>query len=128
LLQDWVSERLNGEKRKITWDLIPVAWDYDDPIDPFGYISPGDNALTNDPPLAGRLQLAKDYIISWYPEGTSNKLFGGFSCDLHILDANSNGKPESPSFYDQLRSGQTYQGHFANAMNEMAEVYKSLKP
>ncbi len=126
LLEEWVYERINEEQRKIIWNLIPVAWDYDDPLDPFGYIFPGDNALTNDPPVPGRLHLSKDYIISWYPAGTANRLFGGFSCDLHILEANSYGKPESPTFYDQLRSGQPYQGYFSGAMNEVAEVYESL--
>jgi hypothetical protein len=128
LLQEWVNERLNGDTRKITWNLIPVAWDYDDPLDPFGYIFPGDNALTNDPPVPGRLHLSQQYIISWYPRGTANRLFGGFSCDLHILEANSYGRPESPTFYEQLRSGQPYQGYFANAMKEVAEVYENLMP
>ncbi len=31
LLQDWVNERINDEPRRIIWNLIPVAWDYDAP-------------------------------------------------------------------------------------------------
>lgn len=126
LLNDWVNERITGESRKIIWNLIPVAWDYDAPLDPFSYIFPGDDALINDPPIPGRLKLSKDYIVSWYQNGTSNKLFGGFSCDLHILEANSYGKPERPSFYEQLRSGKEYNGYFSEAMNEIAEVYSEL--
>lgn len=127
LLQEWVNERINGEARTIIWNLIPVAWDYDDPLDPFGYIFPGDNALTNDPPVAGRVALSQQYIESWYPEGKSNKLFGGFSCDLHILEANSYGKPETPTFYDQLRSKGTYSGYYAEVMKEIGAVYGKLK-
>ncbi|WP_126974467.1 hypothetical protein [Gynurincola endophyticus] len=126
LLEDWVNARINEEKRKIIWNLIPVAWDYDEPLDPFSYIFPGDNALTNDPPIPGRLILSKDYIISWYAEGTSNQQFGGFSCDLHILEANSYGKPESPTFYDRIRNNQPYEGYFSEAMKEIGEVYQSL--
>lgn len=126
LLQSWVNERIVGEQREIVWNLIPVAWDYDDPLDPYGYVFPGDDALTNDQPIAGRLHLSKDYIISWYAAGTSNRLFGGFSCDLHILEANSYGRSESPSFYEQLRSGLPYQGDFSDAMREMGEVYEDL--
>lgn len=126
LLEEWVTDRIEEEKRKIIWNLIPVAWDYDLPLDPFGYIFPGDDALTNDPPVPGRLVLSKDYIISWYQEGTKNKQFGGFSCDLHILEANSYGRPEAVTFYDRLRSGQTYDGYFGNAMTEVGQVYQSL--
>lgn len=127
LLQEWVAERIAGESRKMIWNLIPVAWDYDAPLDPFGYSFPGDDALINDPPVEGRLALSKKYILSWYHQGTSNRLFGGFSCDLHILEANSYGKPERPSFYEQLRKGLPYTGYFSAAMNEVAEVYKSLE-
>lgn len=127
LLQEWVNERLSGESRKIIWNLIPVAWDYDAPLDPFGYIFPGDNALTNDAPVEGRVSLSQEYIVSWYPAGKSNKLFGGFSCDLHILEANSYGKPETPTFYDQLRSGGSYEGKYAAVMNEIGKVYGGLK-
>lgn len=127
LLQQWIDERKNNESRKIIWNLIPVAWDYDNPLDPFGYVFPGDDALINDPPIPGRVTLSKDYIISWYPAGTKNKLFGGLSCDLHILEANSYGRPEAPTFYDQLRSLQTYNGYYAEVMREMGEVYGSLK-
>ncbi len=127
LLNEWVNERINGESRKIIWNLIPVAWDYDSPLDPFSYVFPGDDALINDPPIPGRLVLSKKYILSWYTEGSSNRLFGGFSCDLHILEANSFGKPERPSFYEQLRKGLPYTGYFSGAMNEVAEVYDSLK-
>lgn len=126
LLKDWVDERIEGESRKIIWDLIPVAWDYDAPLDPFGYIFPGDDALINDPPIPGRLKLSKDYILSLYQEGTSNRLFGGFSCDLHILEANSAGRPESPTFYEQLRNGQPYKGYFSTAMDEVGMVYGSF--
>lgn len=126
LLEEWVKARIDENDRKIVWNLIPVAWDYDAPLDPFSYIFPGDDALINDPPIPGRLVLSKDYIISWHPEGTKNKLFGGLSCDLHILEANSYGRPESPTFYDKLRSGQPYEGYFAAAVNEVGEVFQSL--
>ena len=30
LLDSWVNQRVVGEKRPVTWDLIPVAWDYEE--------------------------------------------------------------------------------------------------
>ncbi len=51
----------------------------------------------------------------------------GFSCDLHILEANSYGKPEAPTFYDQLKSGSNYTGKYAEVMLEIGDVYENIK-
>lgn len=127
LLEKWVAERKDGEDdRRITWNMIPVAWDYDNPVDPLGYISPGDNALTNDPPIAGRLALCHKYIELAY-KTLDNPKFGGYSCDLRILELNSAGHPEAPTFYEQLRQGNTYEGHFGSAMVQVAELFNSVK-
>jgi hypothetical protein len=123
LLQKYVDDRIHGEKRRITWNLIPVAWDYHKPVDPYGYICPGDNALTNDPPIPGRLKICTSYIEKCYKEAANYRIFGGYSCDLHILAANSYGKPEKPSFYEQLKANKPYIGYFSGAMKEIAGIY-----
>ena len=123
LLEEWVMERINGENRKIVWDMIPVAWDYDAPVDSFGYICPGDDALINDPPILGRIDLCDEYIQKCYEGGIKNKKFGGYACDLHILEANSSGKPERPTFYEQLRLGKPYLGYYSVTMEEIARLY-----
>lgn len=126
LLESWVRERAEGETRRIVWDMIPVAWDYDEPVDPLGYVCPGDDALINNPPVDGRIELCHKYISAGYPDGTMTPKFGGYSCDLHILEANSAGKPESPSFYEQLREGKSYTGYFSGAMEQIGGLYKKL--
>ena len=126
LLESWVQERIDDKSERIVWDLIPVAWDYDNPPDEFGYVCPGDDALINDPPLPGRLKLCHEYISSKYPEGMFADEFGGYSCDLHILEANSAGRPESPTFYGQLKNGERYTGYFRIALEQVAEIYKSI--
>jgi len=103
--------------------MIPVAWDYDVPVDPLGYICPGDNALTNDPPVAGRIELCDKYIAKCYTDGVLNEKFGGYSCDLHILEANSFGRPEKPTFYEQLKTKQPYTGHFSSAITQISQLY-----
>ncbi len=127
LLEEWVMERIKGDGRRIVWDMIPVAWDYDDPVDSFGYVCPGDDALINDPPIKGRIELCDQYISKWYQENNAIDQFFGYSCDLHILEANSYGKPERPSFYQQIKSNQTYTGYFAEGMLEIASVYAKYK-
>lgn len=127
LLEEWVAERAEGEYRRIVWDMIPVAWDYEEPHDPYGYVCPGDDALINDPPIAGRIALCHEYIVKGYPDGMNTPKFGGYSCDLHILEANSAGKPESPSFYEQLRNDLPYEGYFAIAMEQVGDLYKQLQ-
>lgn len=123
LLHEWIMERINGEERRIVWDMIPVAWDYDEPVDSLGYVCPGDDALINDPPMKGRIELCDQYIAKWYKENNAESKFFGYSCDLHILEANSYGRPERPSFYQQLKSGNPYRGYFAEGMDEIASVY-----
>lgn len=127
LLKEWIMERINGEDRRIVWNKIPVAWDYDEPVDSLGYICPGDDALINDPPLKGRIELCDKYISQWYKENNAMQKFFGYSCDLHILEANSYGKPERPSFYEQLRKNEEYKGYFGEAMKEIAGVYARYK-
>ena len=127
LLQEWIMERINGENKRIVWNKIPVAWDYDKPVDSLGYICPGDDALINDPPLKGRIELCDKYIAQWYKENNALDRFYGYSSDLHILEANSWGKPERPSFYEQLRKNEPYKGYFADAMLEIASVYEKYK-
>ena len=127
LLEEWVLERIHGDGRRIVWDMIPVAWDYDDPVDSLGYVCPGDDALINDPPIPGRIELCDQYISSWYTAHNATDQFAGYSCDLHILEANSYGKPERPSFYQQIRANQPYTGYFAEGMSEIASVYAKYK-
>ncbi|MBQ8838304.1 MAG: hypothetical protein IJ005_03185 [Bacteroidales bacterium] len=129
LLDNWVLERVRFESRPITWDLIPVAWDYEETTakDQYGYVCPGDNALYNDPPIIGRLKLSKDAIFSHYEGGWRNKRLGGLSCDLTILQANSSGcRKDKTDFYEAIRVGKVYEGYFASAMNEIAEVYEEV--
>lgn len=123
LLMNWVNDRVVNDSNIISWCLIPVAWDYDAPVDPYGYISPGDDALTNDPPVPGRVTLCHNYIVGAYPGGSGNAKFGGYSCDLRILQLNSAGKPESPTFYERIRADQLYTGYFSGAMNEIGGIY-----
>lgn len=130
LLQNWVKERVNGENRSITWDLIPVAWDYEETTakDRYGYICPGDNAAFNDPPIPGRLHLCKDAIFELYEGKYENEKLGGLSCDLTILQANSQGcGKDATNFYKAIRAGKTYEGYFSSAIDEIAEVYKIVK-
>jgi hypothetical protein len=126
LLEQWVMERKNNESRRIVWNMIPVAWDYDNPVDPYGYISPGDDALINDPPIVGRIDLCHQYFSLWYGSYTDPQ-FGGYSCDLRILELNSFGRPEHPSFYECIREGNYYTGYFARGINEIAQVFFSLQ-
>jgi hypothetical protein len=128
LLQSWVNARVSGESRTIAWDLISVAWDYTNPIDPYGYICPGDNALTNDPPITGRINLCQGDIAGCYPGGGGNAKFGGYSSDLHILEANSAGRGESPDFYQQITADQAYTGYFASGLNQVEAVYQLYNP
>ncbi|WP_126974466.1 hypothetical protein [Gynurincola endophyticus] len=127
LLEEWILERINGENKRVVFNKIPVAWDYDEPVDSFGYVCPGDDALINDPPLKGRIELCDQYIAQWYKENNAMEKFYGYSCDLHILEANSYGKPERPSFYQQIKSNQEYKGYFSDAMLEIAGVYAKYK-
>lgn len=127
LLEEWVMERINGEDRRIVWDMIPVAWDYDKPVDSLGYVCPGDDALINDPPIKGRIELCDQYISKWYHDHNAQNKFFGYSCDLHILHANSYGKPERPSFYEQLKANLPYTGYFAKGMEEIAQVYSKYR-
>lgn len=130
LLDNWVMERVNGETRPITWDLIPVAWDYEETTskDRYGYVCPGDNAAYNDPPIIGRLHLCKDAIFALYENKYENPKLGGLSCDLTILQANSNGcGKDKTNFYKAIRSGECYEGYFASAIDEIADVYKAVK-
>ena len=130
LLDNWVKERAQGERRQITFDLIPVAWDYEETTsrDRYGYICPGDNAAYNDPPIPGRLHLCKDAILAHYDNPYEHAQLGGFSCDLTILHANSTGcGRDKKSYYMCLRSGIRYEGYFSSATDEIAEVYKAVK-
>lgn len=124
LLEDWVMERVNG-KTKSVWDLIPVAWDYDID-DPLGYDYPGDDHIKNDPPILGRLELCHKYISECYPESVRDPLFGGYSCDMFIIEANTKGRGESPTFYETLKENIEYQGDFKSSVKEIAEIYKNL--
>ncbi len=127
LLESWVDERVNGEERRIVYDMIPVAWDYDKPVDEYHYGCPGDDAKTNDPTLPGRIEKCHKAISSRFPEGMMTPKFGGYSCDLHILHANSAGKPETPSFYGMIKKGQVYKGYFSPAVDQVAELYGNIK-
>lgn len=130
LLVSWIKERVDGERRQITFDLIPVAWDYEETTakDRYGYVCPGDNAVYNDPPIPGRLHLCKDAIFEQYANPYEHTILGGLSCDLTILQANSQGcGKDSKSYYVCLRSGIRYDGYFSSATDEIADVYKKVK-
>jgi hypothetical protein len=122
-LMNWVRERIAYNSISVTWNLIPVAWDYDKYIDPYGYTYPGDDAELNDPPIAGRVSLCHSYLVAAYAGGSSDPKFGGYSCDLRIVHMNSTGKLESPSFYERIRADQLYTGYFASGINQVAAVY-----
>ncbi len=132
LLVNWVNERVNAstELRKWVWNLIPVAWDYDAAglvNNPYSYACPGDDAATNDPPISGRLVLCEKYITLCYTGGYTNSRFGGYSCDLHILQANSAGcGKDTLPFYKALREDKKYTGYFGNAMDEIAAIYQRI--
>lgn len=127
LLAAWVAERADSaQPRRIVWDMIPVAWDYDDPVDDRGYVCPGDDALINDPPLPGRIAKCHECIVEGYADGMLTEKFGGYSCDLHILQANSAGHPDSISFYRQISAGEPYSGYFASAMDQVSALYKEI--
>ena len=121
----WINERNLTDTKKITWNLIPVAWDYNKLIDtdPYGYDFPGDNGLTNMSPSPGRLVLSHGYIVNAYTGGSSNPKFGGYSCDLRILQLNSANRSESPNFYESIRSDNEYNGIFKPALTEIASIY-----
>lgn len=123
LLVNWVNQRISGDTKPVSWTLIPVAWDYDAPLDPYGYVFPGDNALTNDPPIPGRVTLAHQYIVGTYPGGSANPKFGGYSVDLKIVQMNSEGRGEANNFYRQIRNDIQYTGYFAGALNEIGAIY-----
>ena len=125
LLENWVNERIGSDSRKVVWDLIPVAWDYDT-SDELSYDCPGDDQYKNDPPVPGRIALCHRYISACYAGGTGDPKFGGYSCDLHILQANSGGRGETPSFYEALRTGTKYEGDFGRVMLEIGNVYKQV--
>lgn len=125
LLETWVKERINNEPRPIAWNMIPVAWDYEID-DPLSYDCPGDDQFKNDPPIPGRIALFHKYIAKCYAKGADDPLFAGYSCDLHILQANSGGRGESPSFYESLRNNAVYNGDFAGTMKEIGDLYKSI--
>lgn len=126
LLETWVIERRDKYAGKVVWNLIPVAWDYET-SDPLSYVCPGDDQFKNDPPIPGRLLLCHEYFVSWYNQGLKNEKFGGYSCDLHILQANSGGRGETPSFYKALRENLNYSGDFADTMVEIGNLYKELQ-
>ena len=128
LLETWVVDRIRNDSRKWVYCLIPVAWDYDVCLDQPSYDCPGDDALTNDPPLKGRVELCQQYIADCYENGLQNSLLGGYSCDLHILHANSAGcGKDNPDFYTALRTDTEYEGYFSEAITEIGNLYKKLK-
>lgn len=124
LLENWVDERISDKTRTV-WNLIPVAWDYET-NDPLGYDFPGDDQYKNDAPIPGRLELCQKYITNCYENRLSNPLHGGFSCDLHILEGNSGGRGEDPSFYKALRTNVKYTGDFSGTMLEIGSIYKTI--
>jgi hypothetical protein len=86
------------------------------------------------------IKINTDYELSyWIDVDLQGKGLRGFwydiavfdpetiSCDLHILEANSRGRGETPSFYASLRESHLdYTGDFAGAIAEIGGVYNSL--
>ncbi len=122
-LRGWVAER-NPQDKPIAWDLITVAWDYK--ATERGVYPGYDDSKRNMPLPEGRTRLGVGLIR----DAARPAVLAGFSSDLFILQANS--RPEAHdgpqgSFYQVLRRGQTYNGYYGKALNELTEIYRQLR-
>jgi hypothetical protein len=122
-LRRWVAER-NGGDTPVAWDLITVAWDYS-ATERGGF--PGyDDAEKNDPLPAGRNRAALDLIC----DVADPRVLAGFSSDLYILHENSRSAPhdgKEGSFYECLKRGEDYAGHYAVPLREIAAIYREIR-
>ena len=120
-LRRWVAAR-NAQPLPIAYDLIVVAWDYDNTKR--GEYPGYDDAHKNMPLPAGRNRLAVDEILAHAKEG----VLAGFSSDLLILELNSETKEHdgSQTFYTMLKSGQSYAGYYSEPWREVCTLFKSM--
>ena len=122
-LRKWVAER-NAGNRRVSWDLITVAWDYS--VTQRGEYPGYDDAEKNMPLPPGRNRLALQEILG---SAVPDRLLG-FSSDLFILHANSaSRKHDGPegTFYGCLKRGERYRGYYAAPLDEIAALYGDLK-
>jgi hypothetical protein len=120
-LRRWVTAR-NAQPLPIAYDLIVVAWDYDNTKR--GEYPGYDDAHKNMPLPAGRNRLAVDEILTHAKDG----VLAGFSSDLLIVELNSETKEHdgSQTFYTMLKSGQSYTGYYSTPWREVCTLFKSL--
>lgn len=121
-LRKWVAARNAGATR-VAWNLIAVAWDYSK-TERGAY--PGyDDAEKNMPLPAGRNGLAAELIRA---NGRA-ETFGGFSCDLYILNENSRSEKhdgKAGAFYATLKAGREYRGYYAAPFGEITSIMRAL--
>lgn len=121
-LRRWVEAR-NAGSTPIAWNLIAVAWDY--AATPRGGYPGYDDAAKNMPLPAGRNAAGAALIAG---AATRDK-FGGFSCDLCILNENSRHPAHdgpADAFYRTLREGRDYTGFYAAPLREIADLYRRV--
>lgn len=120
-LRRWVTAR-NAQPLQISYDLIVVAWDYDNTKR--GEYPGYDDAHKNKPLPAGRNRLAVDEILTHAKDG----VLAGFSSDLLIVELNSETMEHdgAQTFYTTLKSGQSYTGYYSAPWREVCTLFKSL--
>lgn len=122
-LRRWIAQRNSGSQ-PVAWDLIVVAWDYA-ATERGGY--PGyDDARKNMPLPSGRNALAVGEIL----RAAKRDVLAGFSSDLFILHVNSRSEPHdgpAGAFYETLKRGKTYRGHYAAPFGEVTALFRELQ-
>lgn len=122
-LRRWVEVR-NAGAVPVAWDLIAVAWDY--AADARGAHPGYDDAARNMPLPAGRNALAAAEILG----AARPTRLAGFSSDLFILHENSRNPARDGSrgaFYETLKRGEAYRGHFAAPFGEIVRIFSDLR-
>jgi len=121
-LRKWVRDR-NAQRKPVAWDLVVVAWDYS--VTKHGEFPGYDDAARNMPLPSGRNTRAAEIVRN----EASKTVLRGFSSDLLIVEANSrHEKRDGPrnSLYTALRAGRPYGGYFAEPLEEIAAIYRSM--
>jgi hypothetical protein len=122
-LRKWVRDR-NQSPHAVTWNLIVVAWDYS--TTKRGSYPGYDDAEKNMPLPAGRNLLAMNEILR---QAKPNRITG-FSSDLFILQINSQSKNHDRldgSFYETLRRGDIYRGHYSVPFQEVTKIFANIR-
>ncbi len=121
-LRRWVEAR-NAGSAPIAWNLIAVAWDYT--ATPRGGYPGYDDAAKNMPLPSGRNAAGAALVAG----AATRDTFGGFSCDLCILNENSRHPAHdgpAGAFYRTLREGRDYTGFYAVPLREIADLYRRV--